>query len=200
MALYGDIEVRGDNPFLLFDEWYGDAAGGISGDPSAMVLSTSGRDGGVSSRVVLLKEHCPGGFIFYTNYDSHKAAQLADNLNTALLFYWPHRGRQVRIEGIAEKVSAEKSEEYFISRPYGSRLGAWASRQSSVIKSPAEITDRINTLKSRFGSEVPRPPHWGGYRVVPCLFEFWQEGVNRLHSRLRWRKVGEEWHAEMVAP
>lgn len=200
MRIYGSIEVKSENPFQLFDEWYTDAAKGVTGDSSAMVLSTAGSDGIVSSRVVLLKNYSEEGFTFFTNYNSHKGIQLAANSYASLLFYWPHRGRQVRIEGRAVKISAAESDDYFNSRPAGSRLGAWASEQSRVIRSTDEVLNRFNQLQQEFGANIPRPSHWGGYRLLPLLFEFWQEGENRLHNRLRWRRKGEEWHPEMLAP
>ena len=152
-----------------------------------MTLATATKAGEPDARIVLLKSFDDQGFVFYTNYQSRKAKELSDNPQACLLFYWAQLWRQVRIEGTVEKVSDEESEKYFQSRPLGSKLGAWASNQSEVIESREVLEARFAELEKRFGDNVPRPPHWGGYRVKPIAIEFWQGQDNRLHDRLRYR-------------
>ena len=166
-----------------------------------MTLATADRDGRPAARIVLLKSFDEQGFVFYTNYQSRKARELAGNCQACLLFYWPQLWRQVRIEGTAEKVSEEESNLYFQSRPLGSRIGAWASEQSETIENRALLEKRFAEFAAKFGDNVPRPPHWGGYRVKPGLIEFWQGKENRLHDRLRYtlRDDG-EWLIERLAP
>ncbi|MBM3420660.1 MAG: pyridoxamine 5'-phosphate oxidase, partial [Bacteroidetes bacterium] len=149
----------------------------------------------------LLKEFCEkNGFVFYTNYDSRKARQLEDNSRAALLFWWPRTGRQVRVEGNVGRVSGEESDRYFSSRPEESRLGAWASEQSREIASGKVLEERIMRFRKEFRGIIPRPPHWGGYRLAPERIEFWQEGEHRLHSRLLYIREGEGWTFKRLAP
>ena len=167
-----------------------------------MVLATISAEGLPRARTVLLKSHDPGGFVFYTNRTSRKGTDLAAVPRACLLFPWHPMQRQVIIEGTVSALSAEQSEPYFRSRPRGSQLGAWASRQSSVIGSRAELDDRYERLAARWpdGTPVPMPEFWGGYRVVPVTVEFWQGRVNRLHDRFRYRRRGGQWVIERQAP
>jgi pyridoxamine 5'-phosphate oxidase len=177
------------NPIRQFQTWFDELrAGGVSEqDATSMTLATAAQDGRPSARVVLLKSFDERGFVFYTNYHSRKAKELSENPRACLLFYWSELWRQVRIEGDVEKVSPADSEEYFQSRPLGSRLGAWASNQSEVVDTRQVLESRFAELQERFGEEVPRPEHWGGYRLRPSSIEFWQGRGNRLHDRLRFR-------------
>ncbi len=166
-----------------------------------MTLATAGRDGRPCARIVLLKSFDEQGFVFYTNYHSRKARELADNSQACLLFYWPQLWRQVRIEGTTEKVSEEESDQYFHSRPLGSQIGAWASEQSEAIENRAVLEKRFEEFTSKFRDHVPRPPHWGGYRVKPSMIEFWQGQENRLHDRLRYTLQADgSWLIERLAP
>lgn len=192
--------VQQNDPFTRFQEWYDEMATNPAGEISAMILSTASSDGVVSSRIVLLKGVDKEGFIFYTNYNSRKSAQLASNRNASLLFYWPNQKRQVRIEGIVEKVSADESDRYFVTRPLESRIGAWASEQSREIESMKTVEDRFKAFREKFGANVPRPGHWGGFRLLPSMFEFWQDGEHRLHNREVYRRNGNGWNKVLLAP
>jgi len=189
------------NPIRQFATWYDEVlAKGVS-EADAMTLATATKDGRPCARVVLLKSFDDSGFVFYTNYQSRKGRELDENPQACLLFYWPKVWRQVRIEGKIEKVSAEESDEYFQSRPLGSKLGAWASNQSEVVDSRETLEERFAELEKRFGEEVPRPPHWGGYRLKPNAIEFWQGRDNRLHDRLRYRlQEDSTWLIERLGP
>lgn len=166
-----------------------------------MTLATAAADGKPCARIVLLKSFDEQGFVFYTNYNSRKGEELAANARACLLFYWPQLWRQVRIEGPVEKVSAEESDQYFHSRPLGSKTGAWASNQSHPIASRTELEKRFEEFDLKFADNVPRPPHWGGYRVKPEVIEFWQGRENRLHDRLRYTlRDDREWLIERLAP
>jgi pyridoxamine 5'-phosphate oxidase len=190
------------NPIRQFQRWYDEVrASGVSEqDATSMTLATATKDGRPSARIVLLKSFDDRGFVFFTNYQSQKGRELTENARASLLFYWPGLWRQVRIEGEVEKISAAESEEYFQSRPLGSRLGAWASNQSEVIDHRETLEARFAELQKRFGEEVPRPEHWGGYRVKPDSIEFWQGRDNRLHDRLRYRREADAWVIERLAP
>jgi pyridoxamine 5'-phosphate oxidase len=191
------------NPFRQFDQWSEDArAAGVSEqDTISMTLATATRFGRPCARIVLLKSFDERGFVFYTNYNSRKGSELEENAQACLLFYWPQLWRQVRIEGAVERVSAEESDEYFHSRPLGSKIGAWASEQSAPIESRLALDQRFQEFSWKFGDNVPRPPHWGGYRVKPNVIEFWQGQENRLHDRLRFVLQDDgQWAIERLAP
>jgi len=191
------------SPIRQFRIWSDEvrATGVSEQDAISMTLATAAKDGQPSARIVLLKSFDDRGFVFYTNYLSRKANELEENPRACLLFYWSSLWRQVRIEGPVEKVSVTESEEYFQSRPLGSKLGAWASNQSTVIDSREVLEARFAEFEERFGEDVPKPPHWGGYRLQPNLIEFWQGRDNRMHDRLRYglRDDG-TWLIERLAP
>ncbi len=172
------------SPFEQFSGWMTDALKADVIDPNAMTISTVGVDGRPSARIVLLKGFDDKGFVFYTNYESKKGTDLIANPHTVFHFFWPQLGRQVAIYGTVEKTSREESEAYFKSRPVDSQIGAWASSQSSVIASREVLEQRAEEFGERFGENVPLPPHWGGFRLTPGKFEFWQGRQNRLHDRI----------------
>ena len=191
------------NPIRQFQTWYDEVrAHGVSEqDATSMTLATAAGDDRPSARIVLLKSFDDRGFVFYTNYQSRKGKELTENPRACLLFYWPQLWRQVRIEGEVEKVSAAESEAYFQSRPLGSKLGAWASNQSEVVDRRETLEARFAELQKRFGEDVPRPEHWGGYRLKPNSIEFWQGRDNRLHDRLRYRLEEDgSWLIERLGP
>ena len=166
-----------------------------------MTLATATSDGTPDARIVLLKSFDDSGFVFYTNYQSRKARELSESPRACLLFYWASLWRQVRIEGTVEKISEAESDAYFQSRPLGSQLGAWASDQSEVVETREILEARFEELQKRFGENVPRPPHWGGYRVKPTAIEFWQGQDNRLHDRLRYKlRQDGNWTIERLGP
>jgi pyridoxamine 5'-phosphate oxidase len=191
------------NPIRQFERWFSEASGsGMSEqDATSMTLATASRDAKACARIVLLKGFDERGFVFYTNYHSRKGRELSENPRACLLFYWSPLWRQVRIEGDIEKVSEAESDEYFHSRPLGSKLGAWASDQSQAVESRGELEERFEDFGGKFGENVPRPPHWGGYRVKPDVIEFWQGRENRLHDRLRYTRQGDGgWLIDRLAP
>jgi pyridoxamine 5'-phosphate oxidase len=189
------------SPVAQFSQWWDEALASQIDEVNAMTLSTINAAGRPSARIVLLKGFDEKGFVFYTNYESDKGQQLDANPYASLVFFWKELERQVRIEGRCERVSSEESDEYFYSRPLGSRLGAWASPQSRVIETREILDKNAATLLERYASgEVPRPPHWGGYRVVADTIEFWQGRSNRLHDRIKYSHQDVAWTIERLAP
>ncbi len=197
----GEHDVA-DNPIAQFSKWWDEATASDITEINAMTLATVSPEGKPEARIVLLKGFDEKGFIFFTNYDSAKGKEMAANPYAALVFFWKELERQVRVEGKVEKVSAEESDAYFNSRPIGSRVGAWASPQSQVIKSRTEIEEKWKINQEKFsGSKIPRPSFWGGYRVKPTSIEFWQGRSSRLHDRLRYRQnEAKNWLLERLAP
>lgn len=192
----------GRDPFTLFTRWYDDAVHAGGRDPNAMSLATSGADGQPSVRIVLCKEFDRKGFVFFTNYASRKGRDLANNPKACVLFYWPDLERQVRIDGRVEVISAEESDAYFGERPLAARIGAWASPQSEPIASREALEYRYAEMERRFAdqSAPPRPPNWGGYRLIPAALEFWQGRPSRLHDRLLFTRRGADWDVARLAP
>ena len=190
------------DPIKQFARWFQDAEQAGIALPNAMTLATASREGKPSARLVLLKEVDGRGFVFFTNEESRKGRELQENPRAALVFGWLPLSRQVRVEGRMERVTPAESDRYFASRPRGHQLGAHASDQSRVIGDRAFLEARLQEATRRFeGRDVPRPPHWGGYRVVPEVLEFWQEGANRLHDRLRYRRdEAGNWVIERLGP
>ena len=188
------------DPVVQFGRWFEEALQGEIYEPNGMALATVGADGRPSLRTVLLKGFDAQGFVFFTNLESRKSRELQANPVAALLFWWDRLHRQVRIEGPVARVSEAEADAYFASRPHGSRIGALASPQSRVIDGRAGLEARVAELTARFPDEVPRPAHWGGWRVRPDLVEFWQGRPSRLHDRLCYRREGEAWRIERLAP
>jgi pyridoxamine 5'-phosphate oxidase len=187
-------------PLAQFERWFNDAVAAGLPLPNAMTLATLTPEGAPDARIVLLKGIDRGGFVFYTNYLSRKGRQLAANPAACLVFLWTELERQVRIDGRVEKVGAAESDEYFATRPLGSRLSAWASAQSEVVPSREILESALESMEARFGENPPRPPHWGGYRLIPESIEFWQGRENRLHDRLLYRRHEGAWKIERLAP
>lgn len=191
------------NPFIQFRKWFDDAVSASIREPNAMALATAGSRNVPSVRMVLLKGFDESGFVFFTNYESAKAGDLSANPWAELLFFWGDVSRQVRICGTVHQVSRQESEEYFRSRPYEARIGALASNQSRPLASRAELEQRISELKARYpdGTEVPLPAHWGGYRLTPIRFEFWQGRLSRIHDRVEYSKDPKgEWSKVRLSP
>ncbi|MGH8666187.1 MAG: pyridoxamine 5'-phosphate oxidase [Burkholderiales bacterium] len=189
------------DPYVLFQRWYDDAVVAGLALPNAMTLATVGAEGRPAARMVLLKGIEDGGFVFYTNYESRKGRELTGHPSAALVLHWAPLERQVRIEGSVERVSEESSSAYFATRPLGSRYSATASPQSSVIPDRAWLEEEAASVARRYGESMPRPPHWGGYRVRPDMIEFWQGRSDRLHDRLSYRRCTDNaWLMERLAP
>ncbi|THG42081.1 pyridoxamine 5'-phosphate oxidase [Sphingomonas olei] len=189
------------DPFGLFDAWFAEAQESEPNDPNAMALATADASGRPAARMVLLKGHSPDGFVFYTNRESRKAHDLKENMQAALLFHWKSLRRQIRIEGVVERVSDAESDAYFASRGRDSQLGAWASEQSRPLAARSIFEGRFEAMQFRFeGSDVPRPPHWGGYRVVPDRIEFWQDRAHRLHERRLFTREEAGWTEGLLYP
>ena len=195
-----DMHDLEPDPLRQFQRWFAAARDAGMPAPEAMALATATPDGRPSARMVLLKSADERGLTFHTNYRSRKGAELAANPRAALLFHWQPLGRQVRVEGAIERVSAEESEAYFRTRPLGSRLAAWASPQSRPLDDRAELERLYAQAVERFGEEVPLPPDWGGFRLQPDAFEFWQHGDDRLHDRIRYERAGDGWSRTRLAP
>lgn len=191
-----------ENPFQQFSKWFNDAIKAQVLEPNAMTLATASKEGIPSARIVLLKDFNEKGFTFYTNYNSCKAQQLDNNPLAALIFFWGDLERQVRIEGVVEKVNTSEAEDYFQSRPKGSQLGAWASPQSEIIPDRTFLEKNLNQLSEKYkDNDVPKPEHWGGYRVIPTSIEFWQGRSNRLHDRLLYKQNKDRsWKIVRLAP
>lgn len=189
------------DPFKQFHAWLREAIEAQVPEPTAMTLATAGASGRPAARIMLLKALDDRGFVFYTNYASRKGAELEARPAAALTFFWKELERQVRIEGAIEKVSAAESDEYFASRPLGSRIGAWASTQSATIESRQWLEARVKAAEAQHGDSPPRPPHWGGYRVIPDWLEFWQGRQSRLHDRIAYtRGAGGGWQVTRLSP
>jgi len=194
------IEENPD-PIVRFARWYADASTAGLAREDAVCLATATREGVPSARMVLSKGFDERGFVFFTNYESRKGRELEENPRAALVFYWAELGRQVRVGGAVERVPTRESDEYFASRPRESRLAALASRQSRPIESRAALEAEFERVAAEHpGDEVPRPPFWGGFRMVPSEIEFWVTGTNRLHDRLRYVRDGDGWRVERLSP
>ena len=197
-----EIEEVADNPTQQFEVWFKEALESAIKEPNAMTVATIGLDAKPSARILLLKGFDTQGFLFYTNYDSQKGKELAHNPNVALVFLWKELERQVRIEGKAKKISAKRSTDYFKSRPKGSQIGAWASPQSQVLTNRKELEENYIQLEKQYTNQLvlPKPPHWGGYLVVPDRMEFWQGRSSRLHDRINYTLQEDQWLIERLAP
>jgi pyridoxamine 5'-phosphate oxidase len=188
------------SPLVQFDRWFKQSLSVSPAEPNAMTLATCDAQGRPSARIVLIRGYDERGFVFYTNYESHKGKDLPVNNRAALLFFWPELERQIRVQGRVEKVSAADSDSYFRSRPLASRIGAWASPQSQALPSRTSLEARVSAFAAEYGENPPRPAHWGGYRVVPQVMEFWQGRESRLHDRIQYRLNNGNWIIERLAP
>lgn len=189
------------NPFQQFEDWFNEVLKSDILEPTAFVLGTADINAKPSLRTLLMKGYDEEGFYFYTNYESRKGKELQENKNASILFFWPELERQIRIEGKVDKISEAESFEYFKTRPFKSKVGAWASNQSTVIESRMTIIKKFFLYLSKFhGKEIPLPPYWGGYRLIPHYFEFWQGRKNRLHDRVRYRLQNSTWIIERLSP
>ena len=189
------------NPIAQFQTWFAAAVAAQLPEPNAMTIATATPDGMPSARIVLLKDVDDRGFVFFTNYNSHKGQELTLNPQAAIVFLWTELERQVRIQGQVERIAPAESDEYFYSRPPGSRLGAWASNQSEVVASREVLDQQLADLEAKYANqEIPRPEHWGGFRVMPTMIEFWQGRSSRLHDRLRYRRIGGAWVIDRLSP
>lgn len=196
--LESDVEL---NPINQFEKWWQQAVDSKIEEPNAMTLATSTSEGSPSARTVLLKNFTNEGFVFFSNYESHKAMQIEQNPFVALLFFWKEMERQVRIEGSIHKVSAEESDHYFASRPRESRIGAWSSPQSKVIENREFLQQNVAKYNTQFDTEnIPRPEFWGGYIVIPTMIEYWQGRPGRLHDRIQYTSSNNEWIIKRLAP
>ncbi len=195
-----DESASAADPLQQFEHWFRQALAAELPEPNAMTVATVGADGRPSTRIVLIKGYDARGIVWYTNYESRKGHELAGNPHAALQFHWVELERVVRIEGRVEKVDAAESDAYFQSRPLDSRIGAWASPQSQVVSSRTVLVTNAARYGAQYLLHPPRPPHWGGYRLVPDRWEFWQGRKSRLHDRLRYRLDGGQWVRERLAP
>ena len=197
-----DFEHAAADPIMQFDQWFKEAVNAEILEPNAMTLASCSAEGRPSARILLLKDYNEEGFIFYTNYDSQKGKELQENPFAAMVFAWLELERQIRIEGRIEKVSRSISDQYFASRPKGSQIGAWASPQSSIIDSRKILEDNVENLKQKYqdAERLPLPPHWGGFRLIPEFIEFWQGRSSRLHDRIRYQRIDNQWKLDRLAP
>jgi pyridoxamine 5'-phosphate oxidase len=197
-----DIDELDPDPFVEFQTWFDSARESGIPDSNAMILATSTVDGMPSARTVLLKGIDETGLVFFTNYESHKGRELTENPVAAVVFYWQPLGQQIRVAGRVERVSQEESFAYFSSRHRGSRLGAWASRQSEPLETRQELLSRVEELDQRYpDDDIPLPPHWGGYRILPDMFEFWESRESRLHDRFRYHRQSDgSWTVQRLQP
>jgi len=191
-----------ENPIELFDNWFNEAKKTEINDPNTLALATADKNGVPSVRMVLLKDFSKNGFVFYTNLNSTKSKAIRDNPIVSMCFHWKSLLRQIRITGKASNVSDQEADEYYNSRSYGSRIGAWASKQSSILNNRKELNKEIEDYKSKFpnNDKVPRPSHWSGWRVNPSEIEFWLDGENRIHERLKYIKDNESWKKILLSP
>jgi pyridoxamine 5'-phosphate oxidase len=196
-----DTDLDAD-PIAQFERWFAEAKAAQPELPEAMTVATCGVDGIVSARVCLLKGVDRRGFVFFTNYQSRKGDQIHENPRVALCFHWPILGRQVRVEGVAVKTTEEESDMYFSTRPRGSQVGAWASNQSRVLMGRGDLESRFEEMDGSYRDrDVPRPPHWGGYRIIPTLVEFWQGRTDRMHDRFAYKlRDAKDWVIERLSP
>lgn len=196
-----DISHPPEDPIVLFNDWFQEASKTELNDPNAMSLATVGADGKPSVRIVLLKSITNGNFVFFTNLDSRKGHDLKANKYAALCFHWKSLHCQVRIEGAVEPVSDAEADAYFVTRPVGSQIGAWASKQSHLLKDRSELEEALATYSLKFGDDhIPRPPHWSGFRIIPQEIEFWEEQPFRLHNRLVYTRNGSSWLTKKLYP
>jgi len=194
------LDPRGKNPFELLDAWMKDAEASEVNDPNAVALASVSADGWPSVRVVLMKGRDAHSVHFYTNYTSRKASELDATGKAAMCFHWKSLRRQIRLVGTVSRLEGDISDEYYHSRPYGSRIGAWASDQSSPLSSREELARRVEEFSRTYPSSPPRPPFWGGFRLTPHEFEFWMDGESRLHDRFRMLKDGDGWAVQRLYP
>jgi pyridoxamine 5'-phosphate oxidase len=193
--------TAGPDPVALFADWFASAKQAGLMLPEAMTVATASREGSPSARMMLLKAFGSDGFVFYTNYESRKASEIEENPRAALVLHWPTLQRQVRVEGRVERLSPEDSAAYFDSRPRGSRIGAWASKQSSPLESREDLERRFKESEQQFADgRIPLPPYWGGFRVIPEFIEFWQGRIDRLHDRLRYSRTSDGWTVQRLYP
>jgi pyridoxamine 5'-phosphate oxidase len=194
-----DVE---SNPFQQFTKWWNEAINSSIDEVNAMTLATADKQGFPTARIVLLKGYDERGFVFFTNYLSRKGREIDENPNATLLFFWKELERQIRIEGRIEKVDDKESDEYFHSRPLGSQIGAWSSPQSEVISDRSILENNVHQYELQFAgkSPIPRPPHWGGYRLIPTYIEFWQGRESRLHDRIVYQFENKDWKIQRLAP
>lgn len=191
-----------EDPLRQFENWYNEYLKTGPQEPTAVFLATAGRNSQPSGRVVLMKSFGPEGFVFFTNYKSRKGRDLDENPLASLTFYWPGMSRQIRVTGTVKKVSSKESDDYFRTRPYESCLGAWASHQDEIVESREKLIESFENYKRKFPDpkSIPRPDYWGGYRVVPQQFEFWQGRENRIHDRVEYVREGTKWKRQRLSP
>ena len=190
------------NPIELFKKWFNKAKETEINDPNAVAIATSNKNNQPNVRMVLLKDLSDKGFVFYTNFNSKKGSELKENQKASMCFHWKSLRRQVRVLGIVEEVSQKEADDYFNSRPYKNRIGAWASTQSKILESRETFLNKIKEFETKFPNEsnVPRPPHWSGWRLMPKEIEFWLDGDGRIHERLNYKKNNGEWRKELLYP